>query len=100
MAFENLLFVSNLVFGELASSLLLWTRVFKVSGSQVEQAVRYKACVAYDFSLTLVGRDIDAGKLITLREKQLKYSLSDELAEELFKRHTRKNLLKKTCRQP
>ncbi|KAK1353584.1 hypothetical protein POM88_051953 [Heracleum sosnowskyi] len=89
-AFKNLLFVSNMVFGELASSLLPWTRVFDVTASQVEQAVRDKAWIAYDFSLTLVGRDIDAGKLITLREKQQKYRLSDELAEELFKRHTRK----------
>ncbi|KAL8102151.1 hypothetical protein AgCh_026877 [Apium graveolens] len=89
-AFQKLIYVSTLVFGEASSFLLPWKRVFKVTDAQVEVAVRDNAQRLYAFSLRSVGRDVDVDTLISLREKQKLYKLSDELAEELFRNHTRK----------
>ncbi|XP_054819172.1 protein TIC110, chloroplastic [Prosopis cineraria] len=89
-AFQKLIYVSNLVFGEASSFLLPWKRVFKVTDSQVEVAIRDNAQRLYASKLKSVGRDIDAGQLVALREAQLLCRLSDELAENLFKERTRK----------
>ncbi|CAL0317757.1 unnamed protein product [Lupinus luteus] len=89
-AFQKLIYVSNLVFGEASSFLLPWKRVFKVTDSQVEVAIRDNAQRLYSSKLKSVGRDIDEGQLVTLREAQRLYRLSDELAENLFKEHARK----------
>lgn len=89
-AFQKLIYVSTLIFGEASSFLLPWKRVFKVTDAQVEVAVRDNAQRLYASSLRSVGRDVDVETLISLREKQKLYKLSDELAEELFRNHTRK----------
>ncbi|TKY47229.1 TIC110 protein [Spatholobus suberectus] len=89
-AFQKLIYVSNLVFGEASSFLLPWKRVFKVTDSQVEVAIRDNAQRLYASKLKSVGRDIDAEQLVTLREAQHLYRLSDQLAENLFKERTRK----------
>ncbi|XP_061354304.1 protein TIC110, chloroplastic-like [Gastrolobium bilobum] len=89
-AFQKLIYVSNLVFGEASSFLLPWKRVFKITDSQIEVAVRDNAQRLYASKLKSVGRDIDAGQLVTLKEAQRLCCLSDELAENLFREHARK----------
>ncbi|KAL2470925.1 hypothetical protein Adt_39061 [Abeliophyllum distichum] len=89
-AFQKLIYVSNLVFGEASGFLLPWKRVFKVTDSQVEVAVRDNAQRLYAFKLESVGPDVDVLQLVSLREAQLMYRLSDELAEDMFREHTRK----------
>ncbi|KAK7300831.1 hypothetical protein RJT34_11682 [Clitoria ternatea] len=89
-AFQKLIYVSNLVFGDAASFLLPWKRVFKVTDSQIEVAVRDNAQRLYASKLKTVGRDIGAEQLVALREAQCLYRLSDELAENLFREHARK----------
>ncbi|XP_057725293.1 protein TIC110, chloroplastic [Arachis stenosperma] len=89
-AFQKLIYVSNLVFGDASSFLLPWKRVFKVTDSQVEVAVRDNAQRLYAAKLNSVGRDINAGQLVALREAQILYRLSDEVAGNLFREHTRK----------
>ncbi|GAA0160287.1 hypothetical protein LIER_16873 [Lithospermum erythrorhizon] len=89
-AFQKLIYVSTLVFGEASSFLLPWKRVFRVSDSQVEVAIRDNAQRLYAFKLKPVGRDLNADQLVHLRDAQLMYRLSDELADDMFKEHTRK----------
>ncbi|XP_058747968.1 protein TIC110, chloroplastic [Vicia villosa] len=89
-AFQKLIYVSNIVFGDASSFLLPWKRVFKVTESQVEVAIRDNAQRLYASKLKSVGRDFDLGKLVTLRETQRLCRLSDELAENLFRGHVRK----------
>ncbi|KAL2899358.1 hypothetical protein RDABS01_024440 [Bienertia sinuspersici] len=89
-AFQKLVYVSTLVFGEASAFLLPWKRVFKITDSQVEVAVRDSAQRLYAQRLKSIGRDLDLKQLADLRQSQLSYHLSDELAEEMFKDHTRK----------
>lgn len=89
-AFQKLIYVSTLAFGEASPFLLPWKRVFKVTDSQVEIAIRDNAKRLYASKLKSVGRDVDAEYLVRLREEQLSYRLSDALAEDLFREHTRK----------
>ncbi|XP_030537465.2 protein TIC110, chloroplastic-like [Rhodamnia argentea] len=89
-AFQKLIYVSTLVFGEASTFLLPWKRVFKVSDAQVEVAVRDNAQRLYSSQLKAVGRDLNENQLEGLRALQLLYRLSDELAEDLLKEHTRK----------
>ncbi|XAR58858.1 hypothetical protein NMG60_11014424 [Bertholletia excelsa] len=89
-AFQKLIYVSNLVFGEASTFLLPWKRVFKVTDAQVEVAIRDNAQRLYAFKLKPIGRDLDVEQLVGLREAQLLYQLSDELAEDMFREHTRK----------
>lgn len=89
-AFQKLIYVSKLVFGEASSFLLPWKRVFRVSDSQVEVAIRDNAQRLYGFKLKPVGRDLNGDQLVNLRDAQLMYRLSDELAGDMFKEHTRK----------
>ncbi|KAF8094062.1 hypothetical protein N665_0371s0041 [Sinapis alba] len=88
-AFMRLVYVSALVFGDAASFLLPWKRVLKVTDAQVEIAIRENAKQLYAERLKLVGRDINVENLVDLRKAQLSFKLSDELAEELFREHTR-----------
>ncbi|WCJ34963.1 translocon at the inner envelope membrane of chloroplasts 110 [Euphorbia peplus] len=89
-AFQKLIYVSTLVFGDASSFLLPWKRVFKVTDSQVEVAIRDNAQRLYASKLKSVTRDVDAEELVSLRQAQLQFRLSDELAEDLFRQHTRK----------
>lgn len=89
-AFQKLIYVSNIVFGDASSFLLPWKRVFKVTESQVEVAIRDNAQRLYASKLKSVGRDFDLEKLVTLRETQRLCRLSDELAVNLFREHVRK----------
>ncbi|PIA59620.1 hypothetical protein AQUCO_00400483v1 [Aquilegia coerulea] len=89
-AFQKLIYVSTLVFGKASTFLLPWKRVFKITDSQVEVAVRECAQRLYASALESVGRDVDEKKLISLREAQLQYQLSDELAADMFRERTRK----------
>ncbi|KAB5530216.1 hypothetical protein DKX38_020297 [Salix brachista] len=88
-AFQKLIYVSTLVFGEASSFLLPWKRVFKVTDSQVEIAIRDNAQRLYTSKLKSVGKDIDVEQLFNLRQAQISYRLSDKLAEDLFRQHTR-----------
>ncbi|EEF44660.1 protein TIC110, chloroplastic [Ricinus communis] len=87
-AFQKLIYVSTLVFGEASSFLLPWKRVFKVTDSQVEIAIRDNAQRLYASKLKSVSRDVNAEELVSLRQAQLQYRLSDELAEDLFRQQT------------
>ncbi|KAG6680903.1 hypothetical protein I3842_13G065600 [Carya illinoinensis] len=89
-AFQKLIYVSTLVFGEASAFLLPWKRVFKFTDSQVEIAIRDNAQRLYTSKLKSVGRDIDAEFLVSLRESQRSCRLSDELAMDLFKGRARK----------
>ncbi|GAV58645.1 hypothetical protein CFOL_v3_02178 [Cephalotus follicularis] len=89
-AFQKLIYVSSIVFGEASSFLLPWKRVFKVTDSQVEIAIRDNARRLYASRLKQIGRDVNVPQLVSLREAQLFYQLSDELAEDLFREHMRK----------
>ncbi|KAF3454828.1 hypothetical protein FNV43_RR05276 [Rhamnella rubrinervis] len=89
-AFQKLIYVSTLVFGEASSFLLPWKRVFKVTDSQVEIAIRDNAQRLFASKLKSIGRDVNVEHLVSLREAQRLYRLSDQHAEELFKEHTRK----------
>lgn len=55
-AFQKLIYVSTLVFGEASPFLLPWKRVFKVTDSQVEIAIRDNAKRLYASKLKSVGR--------------------------------------------
>lgn len=89
-AFQKLIYVSSLVFGEASKFLLPWKRVFKVTDAQVDIAIRDNAQRLYALKLKSIGRDIEEKQLIDLRESQLLYKLSDELAAEMFKDRVRK----------
>lgn len=89
-AFQKLVYVSSLVFGEASKFLLPWKRIFKVTDSQVEIAVRDNAQRLYAIQLNKIGRDVNAEQLISLRQSQLLYKLSDDIASEMFRERTRK----------
>ncbi|KAF2296883.1 hypothetical protein GH714_010994 [Hevea brasiliensis] len=89
-AFQKLIYVSTLVFGEASSFLLPWKRVFKVTDSQVEIAIRDNAQSLYASKLNSISRDVDVEELVSLGQAQRHYQLSDELAEDLFRQQTRK----------
>lgn len=89
-AFQKLVYVSNLVFGDASGFLLPWKRVFKVTDAQVEVAVRDNAQRLYAIKLKPISQDLNVDQLISLREAQLLYRLSDEIAADMFREHTRK----------
>ncbi|KAK2982776.1 hypothetical protein RJ640_025192 [Escallonia rubra] len=91
-AFQKLIYVSTLVFGEASTFLLPWKRVFTFTESQVEVAIRDNAQRLYASKLKSVGRDVDEQQLVSLRDAQLRYRLSDELAGDIFREHTRKQV--------
>ncbi|KAG9441612.1 hypothetical protein H6P81_017466 [Aristolochia fimbriata] len=89
-AFWKLVYVSNLVFGEASTFLLPWKRLFQVTDSQVEVAVRDNAQKLYAVKLSLIDRDINEKQLTELKEAQRQYQLSDEIAADMFSKQTRK----------
>nr|GEU61351.1 protein TIC110, chloroplastic [Tanacetum cinerariifolium] len=89
-AFQKLIYVSELVFGKASDFLLPWMRVFKVTKSQVEVAIRDNAQRLYASKLNLISQDVHPEDLISLRDAQLQCRLSDELAEDMFRNHIRK----------
>ncbi|KAK3024369.1 hypothetical protein RJ639_043273 [Escallonia herrerae] len=89
-AFQKLIYVSTLVFGEASTFLLPWKRVFTFTESQVEVAIRDNAQRLYASKLKSVGRDVDEQQIVSLRDSQLRFRLSDELAGDIFREHTRK----------
>ncbi|KZV25772.1 hypothetical protein F511_04833 [Dorcoceras hygrometricum] len=89
-AFQKLIYVSNLVFGQASGFLLPWKRVLKVTDAQVEVAVRDNAQRLYALKFNSISQDLSVSQLISLREAQLLYRLSDELAADIFREHTRK----------
>ncbi|PKA59631.1 Protein TIC110, chloroplastic [Apostasia shenzhenica] len=89
-AFQKLVYVSSLVFGDASKFLLPWKRIFKVTDAQVDVAIRDNAQRLYAVKLNSVDRDIDSKQLIDLRSSQLLYRLSDEIAAEMLREHMRK----------
>eukprot|EP00249_Psilotum_nudum_P019718 c27384_g1_i1 orf=318-3365(-) len=90
--FQKLVYVSNLVFGDASKFLLPWKRIFKVTDAQVEVAMRDNAQRLFESKLATIGRDIDITQLMELREAQLKFKLSDEIAAEMFRTYARKQI--------
>ncbi|EAY79032.1 hypothetical protein OsI_34142 [Oryza sativa Indica Group] len=89
-AFQKLIYVSNLVFGDASTFLLPWKRLFGVTDSQIDIAMRENAKILYASQLKSIGRGLDIGTLIEVRRAQLAYKLSDEIAAEMFKEHAKK----------
>ncbi|CAN6323635.1 unnamed protein product [Urochloa humidicola] len=91
-AFQKLIYVSNLVFGDQSVFLLPWKRLFGVTESQIDIAMRENAKSLYSSQLKSIGRGLDIGTLIDVRRAQLAYKLSDEIAAEMFREHVKKLL--------
>ncbi|CAN6304736.1 unnamed protein product [Urochloa humidicola] len=89
-AFQKLIYVSNLVFGDQSAFLLPWKRLFGVTESQIDIAMRENAKSLYSSQLKSIGRDLDIDTLIDVRRAQLAYKLSDEIAAEMFREHVKK----------
>ncbi|KAG2548211.1 protein TIC110, chloroplastic-like [Panicum virgatum] len=89
-AFQKLIYVSNLVFGDQSAFLLPWKRLFGVTDSQIDIAMRENAKSLYLSQLKSIGRGLDIGTLIDVRRAQLAYKLSDEIATEMFREHAKK----------
>ncbi|CAM0956673.1 unnamed protein product [Alopecurus aequalis] len=89
-AFQKLIFVSNLVFGDASAFLLPWKRLFGITDSQIDIAMRDNAKNLYAMQLKSVGRGLDIATLIEVRRAQLSYKLSDEVAADMFKEHAKK----------
>lgn len=88
-AFQKLIYVSNLVFGDASVFLLPWKRLFGVTDSQIDIAMRENAKNLYSVQLKSIGRGLDIGTLIEVRRAQLAYKLSDEIAAEMFREHAK-----------
>ncbi|CAD6213041.1 unnamed protein product [Miscanthus lutarioriparius] len=89
-AFQKLIYVSNLVFGDASAFLLPWKRLFGVTDSQIDIAMRENAKSLYSVQLKSIGRGLDIDTLIDVRRAQLAYKLSDEIAAEMFREHVKK----------
>ncbi|KAG0587880.1 hypothetical protein KC19_2G198400 [Ceratodon purpureus] len=90
--FQKLVYVSTLVFGEASKFLLPWKRVFKVTESQVDVAVRDNATRLFNAQLSNVNKDFEIQQVKDLRKFQLKMKLTDEVAAEVFRTHVQKQL--------
>ncbi|GBG79636.1 hypothetical protein CBR_g29785 [Chara braunii] len=91
-AFQKLVYVSTLVFGDASKFLLPWKRVFKVSDAQVEVAIRDNATRLFTVKLDEVDAEPDVENLRMLREEQLRLKLTDEVALDLFQSKARQRL--------
>jgi hypothetical protein len=89
-AFQKLIYVSNLVFGDASAFLLPWKRLFGITDSQIDIAMRDNAKNLYAMQLKSIGRGLDIGTLIEVRRAQLACKLSDEIAADMFKEHAKK----------
>ncbi|KAK3247525.1 hypothetical protein CYMTET_42978 [Cymbomonas tetramitiformis] len=88
-AFQKLVFVSNMVFGDAKSKFLLpWKRLFNVTDAQILVACRDNGASLYKRYLeSLIPEDrfpADATALKAAREYQSRISLSDEVATDTF----------------
>eukprot|EP01025_Chloroclados_australasicus_P017172 TRINITY_DN18743_c1_g1_i1.p1 TRINITY_DN18743_c1_g1~~TRINITY_DN18743_c1_g1_i1.p1 ORF type:complete len:1134 (-),score=210.36 TRINITY_DN18743_c1_g1_i1:514-3858(-) len=96
-AFQKLVYVSRLVFGEQKSAFLLpWVRVFNMSPTGVEFAVRDYAKQLFKSKITNTGD----GKLQTapaylqnLRQWQLELQLKDEYCDEIVREAAQERLV-------
>eukprot|EP00897_Mesotaenium_endlicherianum_P003286 jgi/Mesen1/2986/ME000176S02024 len=83
-AFQKLVYVSHIVFGEASKFLLPWKRVFKVTDSQVDVAMRDNAQRLFQVKIDENNGEALVDKLRDLKAYQLKFKLSDDLAAEMF----------------
>ncbi|VAH16694.1 unnamed protein product [Triticum turgidum subsp. durum] len=81
-AFQKLIFVSNLVFGDASDFILPWKHLFGITDYQIDIAMRENAKSLYALELKSIGRGLDIGTLIEVRRVQLAYKLFDELVQE------------------
>jgi hypothetical protein len=91
-AFQKLIFVSNLVFGDATDFILPWKHLFGITDYQIDIAMRENAKSLYALELKSIGRGLDIGTLIEVRRVQLAYKLFDEIAADMFREHA-KNLI-------
>ncbi|MCO5608125.1 hypothetical protein L7F22_062331 [Adiantum nelumboides] len=91
-AFQKLVYVSNLVFGDASKFLLPWKRVFQLTDSQVEIAMRDNAQRLFQAQLKSLSADLHLDKLVALRKLQLKLKLSDEIAADLLRSRLREQV--------
>ncbi|CAI5464387.1 unnamed protein product [Closterium sp. Yama58-4] len=91
-AFQKLVYVSNLVFGEKSKFLLPWKRIFKVSDAQVDIAVRNNSQALLQAQLDATKGDFTVENLKELRAMQKKYKLSDDLAADMVRAEARKRV--------
>ncbi|KAM0854931.1 hypothetical protein ACQ4PT_050108 [Festuca glaucescens] len=91
-AFQKLIFVSNLVFGDASEFILPWKHLFGITDYQIDIAMRENAKSLYALELKSIGRGINIGTLIDIRRVQLAYKLFDEIAADMFREHA-KNLI-------
>ncbi|XP_044971323.1 protein TIC110, chloroplastic-like [Hordeum vulgare subsp. vulgare] len=89
-AFQKLIFVSNLVFGDASDFILPWKHLFGITDYQIDIAMRENAKSLYALELKSIGRGLDIGTLIEVRRVQLAYKLFDEVAADMFKEHAKK----------
>eukprot|EP00850_Spirogloea_muscicola_P000344 SM000001S04746 [mRNA] locus=s1:1907659:1913549:- [translate_table: standard] len=93
-SFQKLVYVSTLVFGEAHKFLLPWKRVFKVTESQVDIAIRDNAEKLFQAKVVSSNADPDVEKLQELRAHQMLIKLTDERAADIFRAHARSRLEK------
>ncbi|EFH68625.1 hypothetical protein ARALYDRAFT_887896 [Arabidopsis lyrata subsp. lyrata] len=88
-AFMRLVYVSALVFGDASSFLLPWKRVLKVTDAQLF-FINLMHGNLHGYVSKHVLTAINVENLVDLKKAQLSFKLSDELAEDLFREHTRR----------
>uniref|UniRef100_A0ACD5U5E3 Uncharacterized protein n=1 Tax=Avena sativa TaxID=4498 RepID=A0ACD5U5E3_AVESA len=88
-AFQKLIFVSNLVFGDASEFILPWKHLFGITDYQIDIAMRENAKSLYALELKSIGRGLDIGTLIEVRRVQIAYKLFDEIAADMFREHAK-----------
>lgn len=86
--FQKLIFVSQLVFGERQAAFLLpWERTFRMTGSQLQVAVRDSGKALFRSFLDSRGGQLEADRvqLTELRSYQQSVRLGDDVATEIVK---------------
>lgn len=94
-AFQRLIYVSQLVFGDQKSAYLLpWRRLFNITDAQVFVARRDNARAIFRAYLEQQGGDVRADRhfLRTLRDQQVAIKMMDETAVEVVKEASRKHV--------
>lgn len=100
-AFQRLIYVSYLVFGDQKAAFLLpWRRVFNLTDAQLFVARRDNAKAIFRQYLETHGGDLPADRhfLRELRDTQLSLKMMDESAEELVKEYSRRHVEKYVSR--
>ncbi|GLJ44162.1 hypothetical protein SUGI_0921430 [Cryptomeria japonica] len=91
-AFQKLVYISNIIFGDASKFLLPWKRVFNITDAQIEVAIRDNAQTLFKSTLSFLGRDLDERQLRNLREEQVKLKLPDEDAADLVRDYARRQI--------